>query len=182
MDNLIPPSPLARNYRHGHKTAGKYSSEYAIWNNMRARCGNPNSNRFHRYGLRGIRVCDRWQNDFVNFLEDMGRRPSSDHQLDRINNDGNYEPSNCRWATRQEQCRNRSSSNFITIDGESKTSAEWSEVTGISQSAISARIKKLGWTPEKAVKTPLRGSFSKDGKTWVKSDVFTEIPSVKDFP
>ena len=88
---------------HGEST----SVEYRIWGHMLERCENQKHKSFPRYGGRGIIVCSRWA-DFSNFLLDMGRRPSPSHSIDRINNDGNYEPGNCRWATPKEQGRNRS--------------------------------------------------------------------------
>ncbi len=83
------------------------SSEYSTWRSMLARCFNVNSAFFENYGGRGITVCDRWRNDFSSFLNDVGRRPDRSLTLDRINNDGNYEPSNVRWATRKQQANNR---------------------------------------------------------------------------
>ena len=90
-----------------HTTHGLSGSlEYSSWANMWQRCTNPNDPKFHCYGARGITICERWQ-DFEAFFADMGLRPSADHSIDRIHNDGNYEPGNCRWATRSQQNKNR---------------------------------------------------------------------------
>lgn len=94
-------------YRHGFKTRANPSAEYRIWRGMIDRCSNRNNKFWHRYGGRGITVCQRWRDDFLNFYADMGPRPDPSLSLDRIDNDGNYELGNCRWATKSEQAKNR---------------------------------------------------------------------------
>jgi hypothetical protein len=95
------------NLSHGHNRVGERTSEYGCWVNIRTRCYNPKEKRFESYGGRGITVCDRWLESFENFLADMGPKPSPELSIERINNDGNYEPGNCKWATRSEQMHNR---------------------------------------------------------------------------
>ena len=109
--------------------------EYECWRTMIRRCTNANHPSFASYGARGIRVCKRWHESFDAFVEDIGPRPSMNHSIDRIDNDGHYEPGNVRWATRREQCLNQPGHNHIvTIDGESLSVTEWAERAGISPS------------------------------------------------
>jgi hypothetical protein len=116
---------------------------YNTWEAMKARCLNNNNPAYHHYGGRGIKVCDRWIDSFPNFFEDMGQRPSNKHSLDRIDNNGNYEPSNCRWATRREQARNTRFNNLVTINSVTKCVSEWAEDLNLSPFLIFLRNYNL---------------------------------------
>ncbi len=125
---------------------------YLSWSAMRARCTNEKSTHYHRYGGRGISVCERWDS-FINFLEDMGERPS-ETTLDRINNDGNYSKDNCRWATNYEQSRNKSQNRIIEIDGEKMILTDWAERFGIKMLVVFKRIQR-GWSEIDALSKPI---------------------------
>ena len=127
--------------------------EYKIWDGMIQRCTNPNSTAWDDYGGRGIKVCDRWL-DFVNFYEDVGKRPPV-HTIGRINNDGNYEPGNVEWQTVKQQNCNTRYSHKLTYNNKTLTIAEWCELTGITQSALYQRIY-YGWTVDRALTEPVR--------------------------
>ncbi len=139
---------------HGEGRAGKVSAEYTTWQNMKSRCFNTGNSYWYNYGGRGITVCAHWKNSYENFLADMGRKPTPRHSLDRIDNNGNYEPGNCRWATRETQNKNsRHYKPYTTKDG----IIDRGEVAlhlGITTSGIRDRIKKLGWSVEDAVSIP----------------------------
>jgi hypothetical protein len=129
-----------------------------IWANMRSRCSNPKNAVYPSYGGRVISVCSRWE-DFSCFVEDMGMAPGWEYSLDRINNDGNYEPGNCRWATRKQQQNNRRNNILITFGGEALTVAQLAEIFSITNSLLRHRLLG-GWELEKALTSPSRGSRS----------------------
>jgi hypothetical protein len=110
---------------HGESADGKISNEYMAWVSMRSRCSDVNHPSYEQWGGRGIRVCDRWQNSFENFLLDMGRKPSPKHSLDRIDNDKGYEPGNCRWGTRKQQQGNRRNSIWLEYKGIKLVQSDW---------------------------------------------------------
>jgi len=108
----------ARRTTHGESPNGTTTPEYTCWCHIKDRCSNPNGRFYHRYGGRGIRVCARWENSYENFLADMGRRPAPELSIDRIDNDGDYRPGNCRWATKTEQNRNSTATKLTRNDVE----------------------------------------------------------------
>lgn len=138
-----------RKVTHGLSATPTWQS----WRSMCKRCLDPNNSDYHNYGGRGITVCQQWMQSFEAFLEDMGYRPDN-CSLDRVDNDGNYEPNNCRWATRSEQQRNRSDNHSLTYNGKTFCIAEWAEVTGLPHWSIRYRIKQ-GWTVGNALTMPL---------------------------
>lgn len=126
------------------------SVEYLAWSAMIERCYNHKAKAYKHYGARGIAVCERWF-AFESFLADMGPRPTPTYSLDRIDNNGNYEPGNCRWTTRTTQMRNTRVNHFLELNGERRTIAEWCEKLGMSYSTVSERIRRYGWTTEQAL-------------------------------
>jgi hypothetical protein len=136
------------------------SPEYNIWGHMIRRCTNPKDHKYPIYGGRGIKVCERWRNSFTAFLTDMGKRPSPQHSIDRYpNNDGDYEPGNCRWATRKEQGSNMRVTIKLTLDGVTLSLAEWAKQYGISRDLVYSRlyIQKPSWELRAALTTPANG-------------------------
>lgn len=126
---------------------------YSIWSGMKQRCENKNNGRYYNWGARGIRVCEQWHN-FANFQEwALDNGYSADLTIDRINGAGDYEPTNCRWATRKVQANNKRTNHLIEIDGEKRTIAEWSEISGVKSVTICYRINK-GWPAKDAVFKP----------------------------
>lgn len=128
--------------------------EYGVWAAMKRRCFNLNDAHYSNYGGRGITVCERWL-DFKNFSADMGERPSPDHQIERKNNNGNYDPSNCKWATHKEQSLNRRSNVILAHGCESMPVTEWARRLNTKMTTLDRRLKR-GWSIEKTVTTPVR--------------------------
>lgn len=129
---------------------------YERWVAMIERCESINTINYKKYGGRGIKVCKKWRNSFVKFYEDMGPMPTNKHEIDRIDNDGNYEPRNCRWATPKENCRNKSNNHTLTFRGKTMTIQEWSEKIGINNSTLLKRVTEYKWSTEKALTTPVK--------------------------
>jgi hypothetical protein len=121
---------------------------------MKQRCSNPNATNYARYGGRGIAVCQRWQESFLAFLEDLGPRPSKGHTLERRNNNGDYEPDNCYWATRKQQGRNRANNRVYTHNNTTLCLAEWAEILDIDEELLRSRMKS-GWSFEMAISMPV---------------------------
>jgi hypothetical protein len=154
---------MKRDHRIGNKfrqTHGKTNTpEFWVWRTMKSRCNNPNRPEYKRYGGRGIKVCERWLKSFQNFYDDMGQRPSKYHQIDRINNDGNYEPANCKWVMPSENANNTSANRLITWNGETRTITEWARSLNLNRAAIGKRLAN-GWTVEQSLTIPnLNGQY-----------------------
>lgn len=140
-----------RSYRHGASRRHAKTAEYIAWLAMLRRCSESASEDEKRwYRDRGIRVCERWLISFENFLDDMGKKPIGT-SIDRIDNNGNYEPGNCRWATSEQQANNKSSSRLIEFDGETLTLSQWARKLGIAPSAMHERLAK--WSVRKSLTT-----------------------------
>lgn len=128
--------------------------EYSAWVAMIRRCTNPKDKYYYNYGGRGIRVCQSWVNSFSNFLNDIGKAPSKLHSLDRKENNGNYEPGNCRWATKPEQQNNTRANVFINYLGQTKTLKQWCIFLNLRYGLIYLRMQKLKWPFELAISLP----------------------------
>jgi hypothetical protein len=150
---------LARKIGKANKDHGQaLSPEYRAWMGIRQRCNNPKFHGYHRYGGRGIKVCQHWDNPdgFMAFFSDMGARPSPQHSIDRIDVNGHYYPENCRWATKKEQGRNRRDNTLLTFRGETRTMIEWCDVLGIDSGTLCSRLYGSKWPVDKALGTPVR--------------------------
>ena len=139
--------------RHRTKHARARSPEYGAWRHIKSRCYNVNCSEYPNYGARGIVMCDEWINSFEAFFAEVGERPSALHSIDRIDNNGNYEPGNVRWATQTVQNRNKRVNVYIEYGGERRTLSEWSKRLGMPFNTLRARVKR--WGVEKAITTPI---------------------------
>lgn len=146
--NRLVTSKLKR--IHGEKD----TPEYQAWKGIRNRCNNPKNKKYYCYGARGIKVCERWDS-FPVFLADMGRRPSSNHSIGRLDNDGPYSPENCEWQLPIQQMNNMQKTIFIKHNGETRTASEWARVLNISPQTLYHRIER-GWTGERLFSPPRR--------------------------
>ena len=146
-----------RQFKHGHAVHGtQRTSEYTTWQHMIKRCTNPNTKGYSNYGGRGIKVCERWLHSFENFLADMGPKPSPAHSIDRYpDNNGNYEPKNCRWATRTEQSFNKRTNRLIQHNGETLPLSVWAGRTGMKRETIADRLAH-GWTISDTLTIPVQ--------------------------
>lgn len=142
--------------KHGCARIKSATKEYRAWNAMTSRCLNKTCDDYPTYGGRGISICDRWvgEHGFENFLSDMGKKPNGRYSLDRIDVNGNYEPSNCRWADDYQQASNRRNLRMIELNGECRHMSEWARMAGIPTSTMQARLTR-GWPIDKAISTPL---------------------------
>lgn len=139
---------------HGHTARtlkNGQSTEYRSWAGIIERCCNPDARAYRFYGGRGIMVSDEWRHDFGQFYADMGPKPSKDHSLDRIDNNGPYAKNNCRWATRREQASNRRNTRLITYLGETRSMAEWARRSGVPYGRLQDRLNILKWPIERAL-------------------------------
>lgn len=129
---------------------------HGVWVMMRQRCNNPENARYEWYGARGIKVCEEWNNSFLAFYDWALKNGWKEGlQIDRIDNSGNYEPSNCRWATREANMNNTRQNHYITYNNRTMTVTEWSKELGIKRGTLQQRIKEYGWPIEKAFTEPI---------------------------
>lgn len=140
----------------GFKHGLRKTKEYAVWLNMRSRCNYEKHKQYSLYGGRGIKICDRWMASFENFYKDMGSRPSDKHSLDRIDNNGNYEPSNCRWATVEEQSFNKRTTCMIKLNGKDIKLIDACKMFNANYIITYRRINDFNWDTMEALTKPFR--------------------------
>jgi hypothetical protein len=144
------------NTKHGESSKKTESPEYRSWRAMKDRCDNPEHVAWKRYGGRGITVCPKWSDSYEAFLADVGRRPSPQHTLGRIDNSKGYAPGNVEWQTRTQQNRNSSNNRIVFRDGVGATVADWCEKLGLSKNAVYQRLYR-GWSEQRVFEQHVRG-------------------------
>jgi hypothetical protein len=145
---------IAKSGDHSRKHGMRRTPEYYIWCSMKARCNNPNTENYARYGGVGIKVCDSWNDSFESFFSDMGLRPTSKHSIERIDCGGDYYPENCKWIPLKDQSKNRKNCIRIAYNGKEMILKEWANALGFNYMTLYDRIRKHGWSVEKAFTTP----------------------------
>lgn len=140
---------------HGERNLRNTTAEYKSWKSAKARVSNPKIDGYEHYGGRGIKMCDRWLESYPNFVNDMGRKPTLKHTLERKDVNGDYEPSNCIWATMVEQNNNRRDTKRITRDGRSMTVTQWCRELGMNPKTVLLRLF-YGWNVERALTVPIQ--------------------------
>ncbi len=154
-NRIVSCGCVITNFKHGHSSHIAVTTEYRIWSGMKDRCNNPESKYYKNYGGRGIKVCDRWNESFENFLADVGQRPIN-KSLDRYpDNDGNYEPSNFRWATTKEQSDTRRSTKVLTYKNETLPLRIWAEKYKLTTRILWERLYKEKWDIQRAFEQPI---------------------------
>lgn len=147
------------NLQHGSCRRSAQAPEWIAWRAIRARCLNTTHPAYPGYGGRGVTICDAWRDSFERFLADVGKRPSAEHSIDRVDNNLGYTPGNVVWSTRTEQGRNKRNNRLLTLGDTTRCLSEWSDVLGIDPTTLARRIK-LGWSVERTLTTPLRGRIA----------------------
>lgn len=149
-------------------------SLYKTYRGMVSRCYNKHHPSYHRYGERGIKVCDRWLKSFENFLKDVGGKPNKNYTLDRKDNDGHYEPSNCRWATQKQQCNNFSNNHIVEYENKEYTISELADKIGVKQNTLTYRLRR-GWSLHEAVQGKREKTFNQPYKDKLSKSEFINM-------
>ncbi len=145
---------IKRSTKHGHSRRKIESNAYRSWRAIRQRCDNPNCAEYKNYGGRGISICEQW-NNFLYFIKDMGNPPTNKHQINRIDNNGNYCKDNCRWSTPKEQSRNTRQNQFISFNGTTKCIMDWAISLNINPKTLYTRFHR-GWSIKRALTTTIK--------------------------
>lgn len=164
---MSPPTQRGESVKRVQWTSHGYvgTRTYKAWQRMKNRCNNPGATQYKWYGGRGIRVCQRWNESFLHFLEDMGEAPSPKHTIERIRVNGNYEPNNCEWITQSQQAKNqrdRATTVWLTYKGQTLSVTQWARETGIARHTIFSRLR-AGWDTESTLTRKPQSGMSPGG-------------------